>query len=198
VLKVLLQRLSGMRNKSTVKRYKFAAASETEAIVFGAARPSYNDNKVVQWIEFMHNRNIQRICCLLSLTQLNHYSNLLEVYRQHFETSQVYWAPIEDFQLVDYETLTQKILPFLSMANQQNEKVVVHCSGGVGRTGQVLAAWLVYERGFSPQEAIAAVKRTDRNPHEAAIVALLKGQNPFKVIAQFHATLEHCQKSKNG
>jgi protein-tyrosine phosphatase len=181
-----------------VKRYKFAAASEAEAIVFGSARPSYNDNKVVQWIEFMHNRNIQRICCLLSLTQLNHYSNLLKVYQQYFGPSQVYWVPIEDFQLVDYETLTQKILPFLSMANQQNEKVVVHCSGGVGRTGQVLAAWLVYERGFSSQEAIAAVKQTGRNPHEAAIFALLKGQNPFKVIAQFHAILEHCQKSKNG
>jgi protein-tyrosine phosphatase len=198
MLEVLLQRLSGMRNKATVKHYKFAAASETEAIVFGAARPPYNDNKVVQWIEFMHNRNIQHICCLLSLTQLNQYSNLLEVYRQHFGPSQVYWAPIEDFQLVDYETLTQKILPFLSMANQQNEKVVVHCSGGVGRTGQVLAAWLVYERGFSPQEAIAAVKQTARNPHEAAIFAFLKGQNPFKVIAQFHALLKHCQEGKNG
>jgi protein-tyrosine phosphatase len=197
MLKVLLQRLSERRNKSIVKRYKFAAASETEAIAFGAARPPYNDKKVAQWIEFMHDRNIQRICCLLSLTQLNHYSNLLEIYRQHFGPSQVYWAPIEDFQLVDYETLTQKILPFLSMANQQNEKVVVHCSGGVGRTGQVLAAWLVYERGFSPQEAITAVKQTGRNPHEAAIVAFLKGQNPFKVISQFQVLLEHCQKCEN-
>jgi protein-tyrosine phosphatase len=198
VLKVLLQRLSERRNKSTVKRYKFAAASETEAIVFGAARPPYNDKKVVQWIEFMQYQNIQRVCCLLSLTQLNHYSSLLEIYRQHFGPSQVYWAPVEDFQLVDYETLNQKILPFLSMANQQNEKVVVHCSGGVGRTGQVLAAWLVYERGFSPQEAIATVKQTGRNPYEAAIVALLKGQNPFKIIAQFHALLKHCQEGKNG
>jgi hypothetical protein len=95
MLKVLLQRLSERRNKSIVKRYKFAAASET--IVFGAARPPYNDKKVVQWIEFMHDRNIQRICCLLSLTQLNHYSNLLEVYQQYFGPSQVCWAPIEDF-----------------------------------------------------------------------------------------------------
>jgi protein-tyrosine phosphatase len=197
VLKVLLQRLSERGNKSTVKRHKFAAASETEAIAFGAARPPYNDKKVLQWVEFMQGQNIKRVCCLLSSAQLNHYSCLLKVYREHFGPSQVYWAPIEDFQLVDYETLTQKILPFLSMANQQNEKVVVHCSGGVGRTGQVLAAWLVSGRGFSPQAAIAAVKQTGRNPHEAAIVALLKGQNPFKVIAQFHALLKHCQEGRN-
>jgi protein-tyrosine phosphatase len=68
---------------------------------------------------------------------------------------------------------------------------------GVGRTGQVLAAWLVCGRGFSPQEAIAAVKQTGRSPYEAAIAAVLKGQNPFKVVAQFHAILERCQKCKN-
>lgn len=44
----------------------------------------------------------------------------------------------------DFEALTGKILPFLLEADKQSEKVVVHCSGGVGRTGLVLAAWLVY------------------------------------------------------
>ncbi len=146
----------------------------------------------------MQGQNIKRVCCLLSPAQINHYSGLLKVYRDHFGLSQICWTPIEDFQWVDYETLSQKILPFLSTANQHHEKVVVHCSGGVGRTGQVLAAWLVYERGFSPQEAIAAVKQTGRNPHEAAIAAFLKGQNPFKVITQFQVLLEHSQKGNNG
>jgi protein-tyrosine phosphatase len=124
-----------MRNNSIVKHYKFAAASKTEAIVFGAARPPYNAEKVVEWIEFMQGENIQHVCCLLTPAQLNRYSGLLEIYQEHFGQSQVCWAPIEDFQLVDYETLQQQILPFLSTANQQHEKVVVHCSGGVGRTG---------------------------------------------------------------
>jgi protein-tyrosine phosphatase len=187
-----------MENRSKLRRYKFAAASQAEAIAFGAARPPYNDKKVIQWIELMQGQNIKRVCCLLSSAQLNHYSCLLDVYREHFGPSQICWAPIEDFQLVNYEMLNQTILPFLSMANQHHEKVVVHCSGGVGRTGQVLAAWLVSGRGLSPQAAIAAVKQTGRNPHEAAIAAFLKGQNPFKVIAQFHALLDHCQQCKNG
>ncbi len=81
----------------------------------------------------MEGQNIKRVCCLLFPAQLNHYSGLLEVYRDHFGPSQICWAPIEDFQLVNYEMLNQTILPFLSMANQHHEKVVVHCSGGVGR-----------------------------------------------------------------
>jgi predicted RNA polymerase sigma factor len=32
----------------------------------------------------------------------------------------------------------------------------------------VLAAWLVYGRGFSVDAAVAAVKAMGRNPHEAA------------------------------
>lgn len=185
-----------MEGTSKLERYKFAAASTSEAIVFGAARPLYGTEKVIQWIELMRDQNILRVCCLLSAIQLDRYSRLLEVYAKYFGPSHVCWAPIEDFQLVEYELLCHQILPFLSLADRHNEKVVVHCSGGVGRTGQVLAAWLVSGRGFSPQAAIAAVKQTGRNPHEAAIAAVLKGQNPFKVRAQFHALLDRCQTGK--
>lgn len=170
--------------------YKFAPASAQESIVFGAARPGYRDERVNQWIEWMKRQEIQRVCCLLASTQLRHYSDLLGVYRQNFGPSQVCWAPIEDFHLVERDVLIQQILPFLSTADRPPKKVVVHCSGGVGRTAQVLAAWLVYGRGFSGEGAIAAVKQSGRNPYEAAIMACLKGQNPRKIKAQFNALLE--------
>ncbi|MEH2143235.1 MAG: dual specificity protein phosphatase family protein [Nostoc sp.] len=105
----------------------------------------------------------------------------------------VCWAPIADFHLSDLKTLTQKILPFLIEADKQNEKVVVHCSGGIGRTGHVLAAWLVSVRGLSNQAAIAAVKRTGRNPYEAAIAAVLKGRNPWKVVKELDVLLNNCR-----
>jgi hypothetical protein len=50
---------------------KFASASHDESIVFGAARPGYIDRQVEQWVEFMRDRDIQRVCCLLSESQLN-------------------------------------------------------------------------------------------------------------------------------
>ncbi|MBW4561302.1 MAG: dual specificity protein phosphatase family protein [Mojavia pulchra JT2-VF2] len=173
--------------------YKFAPAWESEAIVFGSARPGYSSEKVNQWIEFMQSQDIKRVCCLLSYTQLNRYSDLLGVYRQKFGMDEVCWTPIEDFQFADYETLTQQILPFLVVANQRNEKVVVQCSGGVGRTGHILAAWLVSGRRLSNQAAISAVRRTGKNPYEAAIFAGLKGRNPWKVIAELNTLLDDCR-----
>jgi protein-tyrosine phosphatase len=168
--------------------YKFAPAWEQETIVFGASQPGYTDNQVYDWIEFMKSHNIQRICCLLSEKQLANYAHLLDTYRQEFGNQQVCWTPIEDFHLSDLETLTEKILPFLITANQQNEKVVVHCAGGLGRTGHILAAWLVTVRGFSNQDAISAVIRTGRNPLEAVMLS----KNPFQVAQELNMLMNNC------
>jgi protein-tyrosine phosphatase len=173
--------------------YKFAAAWENEPIVFGAAKPKHTIEQVNRWIEFMQRQGIQRVCCLLPDTQLARYSDLLGVYRQAFGIERVCWAPIEDFQIAERETLLQTILPFLAAADQLGEKVVVHCSGGIGRTGQVLAAWLVSGRGLSNSDAIAATRRTGRNPYEAAIAALVKGRNPWKVVGELNALLDDCR-----
>ncbi|MEW6495955.1 MAG: protein phosphatase, partial [Cyanobacteriota bacterium] len=74
-------------------------------------------------------------------------------------------------------------------------KVVVHCSGGIGRTGHVLAAWLASARGFSNNAAIAAVRKTGRNPYEAAIAAVLRARNPFQIVAALDALLNDCRQS---
>jgi protein-tyrosine phosphatase len=177
--------------------YKFAAASENEHIVFGSARPGYSNKQVNEWIEFMQNQGIQRVCCLLPETQLNHYSDLLGTYQKVFGIDQVCWAPTEDFSFATLETLTHDILPFLAIAQQQNQKVVVHCSGGIGRTGHILAAWLVFGHGLSSQHAIATVKKTGKNPHEAVIAAPFKGRNPGKVAAKLNTLLDDCNRLRN-
>ncbi len=174
--------------------YKFAAASKDEQIVFGSARPGYTHQRVSEWIEFMQTQGIQRLCCLLPATQLSRYADLLAVYRQTFGLDQTCWAPIKDFHLADPDVLIQQILPFLATANQQKQKVVVHCSGGVGRTGHVLAAWLVAGRGFSGKSAIAAVKQMGRNPHEAVIAAPFQGRSPWRVAAELNQLLNECSR----
>jgi protein-tyrosine phosphatase len=176
--------------------YKFAPASQQEMIVFGSGRPGYGEEQIQEWLEFMMGQGIQRVCCLLPESQLAPFTtSLLDTYRQTFEPHRVCWSPIEDFQLSDRATLTEVILPFLTEADRLGEKTVVHCAAGIGRTGQVLSAWLVYARGFTNQKAIASVRKTGRNPYEAAIAAALKGKNPLKVIDQLNALLNDCRKT---
>ncbi len=173
--------------------YKFAAAWEQENVIFGSAKPRHSEAGVAEWVAFMQSQGIQRVCCLLSLSQVADYSDLLMIYRQKFR--QVCWAPIEDFQWVNRETLIQQILPFLADADLLKEKTVVHCSGGVGRTGQILAAWLVYRWRLSNRDAIAAARRTGRNPYEAAFLAPFKGKSPWKVILELNLLLDDCRRT---
>jgi hypothetical protein len=59
------------------------------------------------------------------------------------------------------------LLRFVDAFVHSEQRVLVHCSGGLGRTGHVLAAWLVYGRGLGADEAIDAVVTTGRRPGEA-------------------------------
>jgi protein-tyrosine phosphatase len=172
--------------------YRFAAAHPDEPFVFGAAQPGFTDGQVGEWISYMQQQGIQQVCCLLPPEQLSSYTDLLAAYEQAFGSDRLCWAPLQDFQVVDWSALSQIILPFLKTATEKEQKVVVHCAGGIGRTGQGLAAWLVYGRRLSNRAAIAAVMKTGRNPYEAAIVALLKGKNPWKTVEKFHRLLDVC------
>ena len=53
--------------------YKFAAADLHEFIIYGAARPSYTKVAVEQWIKFIQEQDIEKVCCLLQSDRLNHY-----------------------------------------------------------------------------------------------------------------------------
>lgn len=178
--------------------YNFAAADHHESIMYGAARPQYKKIEVEQWIKFMQGQEIARVCCLLQSDRLNHYQvDLLKIYREKFGKESVLWQPLKDFQIPPSQVLIESIIPFLISADEQSKKTVVHCAGGIGRTGIVLAAWLVSWRGFSNQDAISAVKRNKRNPHEAVINALFRGQNPNQARQKLDYLLNDCRNAFN-
>lgn len=138
----------------------------------------------------MNGQGIERVCCLLAEDQLARYPNLLECYQQTFGIQNVCWAAIADFEICDRATLCNTILPFLGASDRDRQKTVVHCSGGIGRTGQILTAWLIFARGFTKATAIKAVRKMGRNPYEAAIVAPLRGKNPFQQLAKLDRLLQ--------
>lgn len=156
----------------------------------GSQRSGYSAKSVASavvddWIRFMKQRGISRVCCLLWPDQLAYYpQDLLEQYRKAFGEQNVRSTPVKDYHLCNAATLEEKILPFLFESDANAARVLVHCSGGSGRTGHVLAAWLVRGRGLTVGSAIQAVIASGRNPREsvqhgnateAQLCTLLKG-----------------------
>ena len=154
-------------------RFRFAPAAPDEQTVFGAERPGYSEESVAsyavnEWIDFMREHGIRRVCCLLPQAQLNFYKeDLLDSYAKSFGADNVCHVPVTDLHLVSASDLEAKILPFLRESEHRRLPVVVHCSGGSGRTGHVLAAWLSRERHLLPEDALATVRNTPRDPYEA-------------------------------
>ncbi len=151
--------------------YRFAPAAPDEAVVYGACCPSWHsagshEQAIDQWLSFMQDAGIERVCCLLPGRQLDAHDANLSRYEDAFGTASVRHAPVPDQRLVAIETLQEDVLPFLDDADTAGEPVVVHCLAGIGRTGQVLAAWLVRARGYTPQAAIETVREMGRDPFE--------------------------------
>ena len=61
-------------------------------------------------------------------------------------------------QLVSSEEEMVDMVHYLDKAVLKDEKVLLHCVGGLGRSGLVAASYLKY-KGLNPDEAIKAVRK---------------------------------------
>jgi protein-tyrosine phosphatase len=148
----------------------FGPARSGERTVYGARAPDASLKDILEWIRFMRRRGVTRVCCLLDQGQLAAFPvNLEAEYKKHFGAERVLMWPVEDHHLCSRQALTEHILPFLHTADKAGERVVVHCWGGNGRAGHVLAAWLVAARGLTPLEALDATQEVGRLPQEAVL-----------------------------
>jgi hypothetical protein len=151
--------------------HRFAAAGPDTSHVYGACAPGWHsaashEEALDDWVSFMQAQGIERVLCLMTGTQDGQSANL-DRYEEAFGSDRVLHAPIPDHHLTSVAHLEDTILPFLAKAAAADEPVVVHCLSGLGRTGQVLAAWLVTYHDFEPAQALNTVEDMGRAPLEA-------------------------------
>lgn len=179
-----------IRDGSPTDAHRFAPAAPEEEHVYGACCPGWHstaahDDAVDEWVDFMVDRGIDRVCCLLSGDQLASTDADESRYERAFGSENVRHVPIADHHLADAETLETELFPFLDDAVANDERVVVHCLAGIGRTGHVLAAWLVHGRDYDPVDAIETVEEMGRSPAEAEEAGNARRGELYELLAHF-------------
>ncbi|MEM3712173.1 MAG: dual specificity protein phosphatase family protein [Thermoproteota archaeon] len=83
---------------------------------------------------------------------LNNYLNILS--DKGFE---YVYSPVRDFHALDLNQL-KKLIEWMDSRVEANKPVLVHCRAGIGRTGTIIAAYLV-KKGYEAKNAIMIVRK---------------------------------------
>ncbi|MEM7181494.1 MAG: isochorismatase family protein [Spirochaetota bacterium] len=110
-------------------------------------------------IKTIQESGIHSILTLLSSDEFEQYGvdNLLEAYKAAgLESKHV---SIIDQGIPSIPEL-QKVLHWMHEKIENKQAILVHCVGGLGRTGTIIAAYLIWYHGYSAEDAIAAVRKS--------------------------------------
>lgn len=138
-----------------------------ESLVLGSSHPSDDD------LRRLYSEGVRVIVCLLDESEQPARYDVAEAGRLGYAR---YCIPVRDF----HAPSVAQIEKFLNVAATAapDAKVLVHCEGGVGRTGTMAAAYWI-AKGLSVSDAIAKVRRA--RPHA------VESDEQRAVLEQFEA-----------
>ncbi|WP_010477527.1 protein-tyrosine phosphatase family protein [Thermococcus zilligii] len=97
---------------------------------------------------------------------------------------EVLHSPIPDFTAPNLEQLLE-ILRWVDAKTREGKRVLIHCMGGLGRSGTVATAWLMYSKGLPLREALRRVRSVRHGAVETP--------EQFEVLKELEMHLSHRQ-----
>lgn len=115
--------------------------------LYGMPAPEEKD------LQNLSDKGVKSIVCLLEDN-----SNIETYNTNGFESL---WLPVADNEAPTFEQV-EKLVWFIDEQNQKNNPVAIHCQGGKGRTGTLIASYLI-AKGASYEDAMNQIEVNQPN-----------------------------------
>jgi hypothetical protein len=99
-----------------------------------------------------------------------------------YEVDYSLWKPIRDAEPAPSLDWLREVVRWIDDNREAGRTTFVHCRNGISRSGLVVVAYLMYEHGWSRDEALAFVRRRrpETRPNRAFMHLLLEWEEALK------------------
>ena len=138
--------------------HNFGRASPLDSVMHSAERPgnpSEKDGKVSteevqKWINYVRDeQGVTNVIALLDEDEMIIYEEPGLQKMMESNGLKFHIRPMGE------EEAPEKIMSLIDEAEERGEKILCHCTGGIGRCGRVCAAWLVHRYDLSPEVCVS-------------------------------------------